>query len=52
MHQYTVNMKHRSTGAKEWYFKDGIFPNELELARVVPIFKCGDSTAPSNYRPS
>ena len=32
-------------------FKDGIFPNELKLARVVPIFKCGDSTAPSNYRP-
>ena len=21
------------------------------MARVVPIFKCGDSTAPSNYRP-
>ena len=32
-------------------FMDGIFPNELKLARVVPIFKCGDSTAPSNYRP-
>ena len=24
-------------------FKDGIFPSELRLARVVPIFKCGDS---------
>ena len=32
-------------------FKDGIFPSELKLARVVPIFKCGDSTALSNYRP-
>ena len=32
-------------------FKDGIFPSELKLSRVVPIFKCGDSTALSNYRP-
>ena len=32
-------------------FKDGIFPSELKLARVVPIFKCSDSTALSNYRP-
>ena len=32
-------------------FKDGIFPSELKLARVVPVFKCGDSTTPNNYRP-
>ena len=32
-------------------FKDGIFSNELKLARVVPILKFGDSTAPSNFRP-
>ena len=32
-------------------FADGIFPNELKLARVVPIFKSGDSTVLSNYRP-
>ena len=32
-------------------FSDGIFPNELKLARVVPIFKSGDSTVLSNYRP-
>ena len=32
-------------------FADGIFPNELKLARVVPIFKSGDSTSFSNYRP-
>ena len=25
-------------------FSDGIFPNELKLARVVPIFKSGDSS--------
>ena len=33
------------------YFADGIFQNELKLARVVPIFKSGDSTCLSNYRP-
>ena len=31
--------------------KEGIFPNELKLARVVPIFKSGDSTKITNYRP-
>ena len=32
-------------------FSDGIFPDELKLARIVPIFKSGDSTVLSNYRP-
>ena len=32
-------------------FKDDVFPYELKLGRVVPIFKCDDSRAPSNYRP-
>ena len=32
-------------------FPDGIFPNELKLARVVPIFKSGDSANLSNYKP-
>ena len=32
-------------------FSDGIFPNELKLARVVPIFKSGDSSQITNYRP-
>ena len=32
-------------------FADGIFSNELKLARVVPIFKSGDSANLSNYRP-
>ena len=32
-------------------FHDGIFPTDLKLARVVPIFKSGDSPVLSNYRP-
>ena len=31
--------------------KSGIFPSELKLARVVPIFKSGDSSLLTNYRP-
>ena len=32
-------------------FHDGIFPTDLKLARVVPIFKSGDSSVLSNCRP-
>ena len=32
-------------------FMEGIFPKELKLARVVPIYKAGDSTSITNYRP-
>ena len=32
-------------------FYHGIFPDELKLARVVPIFKSGDSSKIYNYRP-
>ena len=28
-----------------------IFPSELKLAKVVPIFKAGDTSAINNYRP-
>ena len=31
-------------------FREGIFPTELKLARVVPIFKSGDSAVLGNYR--
>ena len=31
--------------------EEGIFPNELKLARAVPIFKMGDPSSISNYRP-
>ena len=29
----------------------GIFPAELKIAILVPIFKSGDSNEPGNYRP-
>ena len=32
-------------------FTQGIFPDELKLARVVPIYKSGDKKEVSNYRP-
>ena len=32
-------------------FKDCVFPSELKLAKVVPIFKSGDSSKITNYRP-
>ena len=31
--------------------KSGIFPSELKLARVMPIFKSGDPSLLTNYRP-
>jgi len=30
---------------------DGVFPNNLKIAKVVPIFKSGDREIRPNYRP-
>ena len=32
-------------------FRYGIVPKKLKLAKVVPIYKCGDKTQPINYKP-
>lgn len=32
-------------------FRNGYFPDHLKVARLVPIYKTGDPTLPSNYRP-
>ena len=29
----------------------GVFPDDLKIARVSPVFKSGDRSDPSNYRP-
>ena len=32
-------------------FYEGVYPNSLKLAKVIPIFKSGLKTLPGNYRP-
>ena len=39
------------TGLINSSFQNGIFPDELKMAKVIPIFKHGDKTEIANYRP-
>ncbi|MBM3937968.1 MAG: hypothetical protein FJ333_04840 [Sphingomonadales bacterium] len=32
-------------------FRNGIVPNQLKIAKIVPLFKSGDTTLTDNYRP-
>ena len=32
-------------------FSQGVFPDKLKTAKILPIFKCDDSSLFSNYRP-
>ena len=32
-------------------FLEGIFPDHLKIAKVIPVYKCDDSKCISNYRP-
>ena len=39
------------TFLKSQYFHNGIFPDELKLAKVIPIYKSGSTMELNNYRP-
>ena len=45
------SIKIPSTHISNLTFQTGVFPTELKIAIVVPIFKSGDETIFTNYRP-
>ena len=32
-------------------FQTGVFPSKMKIAKVVPLFKCGEKNVFTNYRP-
>lgn len=42
---------HPLTSLINLIFSSGIFPNIFKLSRVIPLFKKGDKSLPTNYRP-
>ena len=32
-------------------FKFGVFPSNLKIAKIIPVFKSGDKSQVTNYRP-
>ena len=34
-----------------WYINEGVFPSSQKTAIITPVFKSGDHTVISNYRP-
>ena len=45
------NIKIPLTNISNLSFQTGVFPTELKISNVVPIFKSGDETIFTNYRP-
>ena len=46
-----VNLSHPLTTIINMSFATGIYPDQLKIAKVIPIFKKGDKLLVSNYRP-
>ena len=40
-----------TSGVAHMFEEQGIFPDEMKIARIIPLFKSGDKQNVSNYRP-